>query len=940
MKGDSGKINNRLGPVQKTGLIIAGLFLLYVIVGFWIVPPVLKNQLEKQLTELLDRKVTIGAVKLNPLVLSTTTSDLTIHEIDGTPFAGFGELYVNVQLSSLFRWAGTVKEIRLSAPFGVLKLMPEGKMNIDDLISKFNQPAPQSEADRGLPRAIVVRLEVVDGKFTFTDLASSEPIHDVITPITFTLKNLSTLEGRQGEFHFAGEGPIGGKFDLTGNLELNPLNIRGHFATQGAELSHHWEHLKEIVSFQIVNGTISTSGDFFAAIDESGFSARLENGSFQLDNFELVENGKKEVLIALPTFSTKGIHADLKTRGITVEAVQTAGARIKSWLSADGTFELQQLLLPDLEKLMEKKATTEPEPEASPAQPWQATLKKMEVTNWGLIFEDRTLTQPAKMTVDDIHVVVEKLSTKKDSQATVGISMQINHAGQVNVDGTAGIDPLQADMKVTTTKIALKPFQPYADDAVNAQIVSGSTSSTGRIRYRGKDTQPQIRYEGGVSVDELEIQDHVQTDDFMTLSQFKADGIALELLPNKLSVSEVLIDRPHVHVTIDEAGVINVIKTFAPVEKKAESGEEDLLQRLVSFLIMEFKGPMPIHVDRIRLEHFTGDFEDASISPPFSTHLEITEGKVSGLSSESSARTDFKFNGSIDHTTSIEATGRMNPMDALQYSKVDVSLKDFALKSVSPYSGKYIGYKIDKGALQTDLKYKVDDDQVDGDNIITVDQLELGDAVASPDALNLPIKLGVALLKDKNGRIRLQVPVVGNVKDPQFDVAKTIKSALTGSVEKAGSEPFSAIKGIDGFTGEELKVVAFNFGFSSLQEMEIKKLDALARYLKEKNALTLGIVGTADRRMDGAAVMGRSLPKSPTGGDSQDKEKTPPNADSVESVDNKRLEELAQKRARNVSIYLSEQAGIDSARIQVKPVQILSEPAGEKGWVEFNLSIK
>jgi hypothetical protein len=91
--------------------------------------------------------------------------------------------------------------------------------------------------------------------------------------------------------------------------------------------------------------------------------------------------------------------------------------------------------------------------------------------------------------------------------------------------GKAGIDPLQADLNVVTEKIALKSFQPYVDDAVNAQIASGTTSSKGRIRYRGKDAQPQIRYEGDFSVDDVEIQDRVQTEDFITLVHLKTSGI-------------------------------------------------------------------------------------------------------------------------------------------------------------------------------------------------------------------------------------------------------------------------------------------------------------------------------------------------------------------------------------------------------------------------------
>jgi hypothetical protein len=109
------------------------------------------------LSSLIGRKVTIDEIKFNPLVLSTTISKLIVYEIDGQPFTGFETLYANAQMSSVFRWALTVKEIRVQGPFGVLKLLPGNKLNIDDILAKLSAPKkePEEKAEAGLPRAII-----------------------------------------------------------------------------------------------------------------------------------------------------------------------------------------------------------------------------------------------------------------------------------------------------------------------------------------------------------------------------------------------------------------------------------------------------------------------------------------------------------------------------------------------------------------------------------------------------------------------------------------------------------------------------------------------------------------------------------------------------------------------------------------------------------------
>jgi hypothetical protein len=90
------------------------------------------------------------------------------------------------------------------------------------------------------------------------------------------------------------------------------------------------------------------------------------------------------------------------------------------------------------------------------------------------------------------------------------------------------------------------------------------------------------------------------------------------------------------------------------------------------------------------------------------------------------------------------------------------------MKTTSPYAMKFAGYKIAEGTMSLDLRYKVQNSQLEGNNQVVIDKLTLGERVDSPDALKLPIELAIAILKDSNGRIDLGLPVSGSLDDPQF----------------------------------------------------------------------------------------------------------------------------------------------------------------------------
>ena len=105
----------------------------------------------------------------------------------------------------------------------------------------------------------------------------------------------------------------------------------------------------------------------------------------------------------------------------------------------------------------------------------------------------------------------------------------------------------------------------------------------------------------------------------------------------------------------------------------------------------------------------------------------------------------------------------MRPTCKLGVHKVEIP-------PLSPMSVHYLGYPVTKGRSDLGLDYKVKDQHLKGTNHIVTQDLTLGDKVEGQGKVNLPIKLGVSLLTDKDGRITLDFPVEGRLDDPKFGV--------------------------------------------------------------------------------------------------------------------------------------------------------------------------
>jgi hypothetical protein len=198
----------------------------------------------------------------------------------------------------------------------------------------------------------------------------------------------------------------------------------------------------------------------------------------------------------------------------------------------------------------------------------------------------------------------------------------------------------------------------------------------------------------------------------------------------------------------------------------------------------------------------------------------------------------------------VSIGGEFNILATRQYIDIAMHFRNIALAVFNPYSGKFAGYDIAKGKLSTDLHYLVDGRKLDAQHHIVVEQLEFGEKTASKDAVSLPVRLGVALLKDRNGVIDLNLPVSGSLDDPKFQLGPLIGKLLVNILEKAVTAPFALLGSLFG-AGPDLQFIEFQPGVSSLDPAAADKVKTVAKALIERPQLKIevpiGVVPEIDR---------------------------------------------------------------------------------------------
>jgi hypothetical protein len=376
---------------------------LYALLGFLLAPWLFKRYVSNYAVEKLKRKASIVEVRVNPFLFTFDAQGFVLKEADDSPIMGFGRMFVDFELSSLFRWAWTFADIRIERPLLHVEIRNDGRLNLAALSDSLPKSKGPPTEDRRPPRLLVQHAELIDGSFTFSDRSDLTPATETFAPLNIEFKHISTLRDRKGPYTVRVNLPGGGTVGWRGEVSLHPISSQGRLSVSGFKLATAWKFVQDELHLAEPAGDMDFSTRYrFDYLEHNAFLT-LKDSTLALKGLVLTEKGKQAPMLTLETIEVAGMGFDLQAREIMVPNITVRDGRIAASVNEEGVFNWQKLAV-----RREPGDVAEPIPgvSASTGRPWRLKAGAVNVENVALDYTDRSRATPLTLAVAGLNVLL------------------------------------------------------------------------------------------------------------------------------------------------------------------------------------------------------------------------------------------------------------------------------------------------------------------------------------------------------------------------------------------------------------------------------------------------------------------------------------------------------------------------------------------------------
>lgn len=814
----------------------------YTALGFAFIPWFLTNKTSPLLKEKIGINIDIGKAKFNPYTFDLSIEDILLKDLNQKPVLGFKKLRIDYVLLGLLDKTVLFRELDMDSPIIYTSLNKKGEINLQNIMPPSkNEEKSEKKQSFEIPTIILKKLNITNGYLNFSDFRGEKPFDLKLGSFDFKAYDISTKEGDLNAHSFKTKINEDGEIFWEGGMRINPLSLYGEVNITNLRLPKLYSYVLGDYDALLKSGTLNLLIPYQIDLSKD-FQATVNDAKLTLSNINIIDKKSDTTAIDVPQINLSGFNLKWPEQSVSINKIEVNDPSVLTVLDKQKNLNLLKLFEPKNKKAIEVKKE-----EKSSSKPWTYVLNDANINKANISFTDNSLEQSVKSQLSDLSLHVNNISSNTQSPINYEFSSLLNTKTDIKLSGDMVQKSQKLHTKLELTSLHVRDFVNYIKPFVNFDIKGASVDVKADLSADFSKNN-DIKIQADTIVNNLDI-DGSNGEKLFKWKRLDINGIKYTHEPLSIYIKDMKLQEPYAraHISKDRSTNFSNIVKKTDTPKKVEKKEAKTKTRLNLKI-----GPM-------KLVNGTIDFSDLSLPFPFKTHINDLQGDVSTFDFETTTPTKLALTGKIDNYGYADIKGDLLPFAIKDNASIDVLFKNIDLNSLTPYSGKFVGYKIQSGKLSMDLKYNISKASLIGSNKINIDTLTLGDTVESPDAVSLPLELAIALLKDSNGQIDIDLPVTGDMNNPKFSYGGVIWGAIGNMITGIVTAPFRFLGSMLGIDGDELKSIDFDKGSYLVISTEHEKLNNLQKILEKRPAIKLSITPGYDSMFDVAQLQNQEF---------------------------------------------------------------------------------
>ena len=840
---------------RNISIVVLVLVVIYAIAGFALLPWWLERTLPERLEQHMGWQAEIEEVQVNPFAMSVEAVGLEARDAEGEPVVAFDSLYANLGVWRLLTGIVALQDIELEDPYVRLDLLEDYSVNFARDWQAHNpggeEPAPE-DADSGEPPKIYFdRIRVSGGELLFRDFSQQGQEEFRVTPLDLALNDLATWPREDADSSYYLLAAVGSQtIEWEGDLSIAPLYSKGFLKLGDVShetLQHFLKPYLPYLPYQLRNGSVTLSSQYELRSAGELYLTTSE-GQLTIDDVDLgVEADADDGLLSANRLSVGNIRFGLNEQELSTGTVNIDGVSLSLLRDADGQLNL---LAP-----LQNSADDSGGDDTGTGAPFRWTVAGVELANSAVSWRDEQPQLPAELALEDLSISIGEISHRLEEPVNYSASGALSDGGKLSINGQATLAPFTLEAGLSGSGIALSQFGAYINQAANLDVRDGLLSVDGNLDLDQQQDPLTGTFSGTGEVASLDMRLGDSDQPLIRWQSVRLEPLEYNVAPARLQIGTITLVGPAVNVVRDSNGTHNVerIVRSSPSDESAPAGETTSSDGEPGFIF---------RIGQLMLEEGAISYTDRTLDPTFATRFDQLRGSVTGLSNVAPQQGQISIQGRVGDVATMALDGSVGTLGTDNVSDLKLTMENVSLPMLSPYFGRYLGYSVDSGKLKLDLDYEFSGSRLDAANSVILDRLELGGPVPSDEAVSAPVKLGLALLRDRQGVIDIDLPISGDLESPDFNIGQVVMRTFVNLVAKAATSPFSMLGSIAdfaGLSGEELGNVRFEAGRTELADGEGVKLEALGKALNERPGLALNVRGAVAPEADGDALRRQKL---------------------------------------------------------------------------------